>query len=128
MRSVTLKSTGTAWVLAPGAEASFRDHDVLVVRDVPEGVTDAAVAHKANQTMINTPTKAKELVTVAFERLGAGKVVNLVMGRPAGSTKPPAERKRARSVSLTDAQAAKLERLGGSAWLQAQIDAAPETH
>lgn len=123
MRSVTLKSTGTTWVLAPGAEASFANNDVLVIRDVPDNITDVAAMHVANQTAINTPTRAKELVTVAFDRLGAGKLVNLVMGRPVGSTKAAEERKRPRSVSLTDEQAATFSDLGGSAWLQEQLNA-----
>lgn len=126
MRSITLKSTGTAWVLAQAGTKHSRIDDVLIVRNVPDNITDAAALHVANATMINTPAKPKEPASVDFARLGAGLLVNLVIGRPEGTTKPEEERKRPRSVSLTDEQAAKFGRLGGSAWLQAQIDAAPE--
>ena len=112
MRAVTLKSTGTAWVLAPGAESSFGVHAVLVVRDVPGNVTDAATVHVANQTLINTPARAKALVTVAFDRLGVGRCVNLVIGRP---PKAPEDRAQTpvRTLRLSDAHWAELQARGG---------------
>lgn len=130
MRALELKLSAGAskgyWLLSPGCSKHFARLNVLVITDVPDDVTDAQAVTMANNTVINTPAQPKAAPTVAFARLGHGKLVNLVIGRPAGTTKPEDEIKRPVSVSLNDAHKAKLARLGGSAWLRDMLDAAPD--
>lgn len=131
MRTVELKlsagSLKASWLLAPGCSKSADRIPVLVITDVPDEVTDAAATAMANKTMINTPAHSKVPVKVEYARLGAGKIINLVIGRP---PTPPEERKRPRSVTLTPGQSDKLDALAakaglsGSAWVAAAIDRA----
>lgn len=127
MRNVELKTVAgrmkAAWVAHPGCAKSFARHDVLVVTDVPDDVTDAQVVELANKTGINTPAKPKEAPTVAFSRLGEGKLVNLVMGRP---PVPDAEKRDVQVVTVRMEGAdrrAKFRRLGRE-WLERAVDEA----
>ena len=129
MRSVELKLSAGAlkasWLLAPGCSKSADRIAVLVITDVPDEVTDVAATALANKTMINTPAHAKEPAKVEYKRLGEGKIVNLVIGRPPA---PPEQRKDVEVVTTRMEGAerrAKFRRLGRE-WLEAAVDRAKE--
>ena len=135
MRSVELKlSAGrldARYLLAPGCSKSFARVAVLVVEDAPDDVTDAEVERLVNETLINAPAHPKEPPTVAFSRLGLGKVVNLVIGRPVGSgTKSPEALRKQISLRIDDTRRTKLEaicardNISQSDWLERAVDRA----
>jgi hypothetical protein len=110
-------SINASWVASPAASAE------LAITEVPDDAALPAVISLANSTVINAPSKTRgKPASVAYSRLGDGKFVNLVVGRPAGSstertaTLPP--------VRCTPEQRAKFDELGGSNWLRAAIDKA----
>ena len=127
MRSIELKLSAGAlkasWLLAPGCAKSADRIPVLVITDVPDEVTDVAATALANKTMINTPAHSKEPARVEYKRLGEGKIVNLVMGRP---PVPEAQRKDVEVVTMRMEGAerrAKFRKLGRE-WLERQVDLA----
>lgn len=135
MRSVELKlSAGrldARYLLAPGCAKSFARTAVLVVEDAPDEVTDAEVERLVNETLINAPAHPKEPPAVAFSRLGHGRIVNLVIGRPVGSgVKPPDALRKQISLRIDDTRRAKLEeicardKLSQSDWLERAVDRA----
>lgn len=131
MRTVELKcAVGGRWALTHGAALADGRADVLIVTGVPDDIPNAEVIRLADKTLINLPIRAKEPAKVEFGRLGVGNIINLVIGRPPGSSKPTEERKYPRSMTLTLAQQAKLDALGkrdglsASAWVARQIDRA----
>ncbi|KQP37588.1 hypothetical protein ASF44_14695 [Pseudorhodoferax sp. Leaf274] len=106
------------WIASPPAAAA------LAVTEVPDDAALSAVVALANRTIINAPSKTRgKPASVAYGRLGEGKFVNLVIGRPEGSIKTdrtatiPATR-------CTPDQRATWEALGGVDWLRSVLDKA----
>lgn len=109
MRTVHLKlAAGTndaRWVLCP------RPKD-LTITDVPEDVTAAQVVVLANNTAINLPARPESVPRLPYARLGRGKLVNMVIGRP---PLPPEQRSETpvRTLRLSDEHWAELQARGG---------------